>query len=250
MDKFDSMLEANAITHRALQKCKSLIISRESILKEEVESYVGMLLTQNGVVSSFKGVYDYPYNMCISINDEVIHGIPKEKAMIVKGDIVSLDFGVIYNGYCADAAISFVNEEKKVTVLSKKHKLVKKTSSALENAIVALQDNFPNCKVSQIIKAIQEEGKGYGVIDTYGGHGIGEALHEKGIFIPNSFEALPMDFDLNIGDYFTLEPMFTLGTIETITDEDGYTIKTEDGSLSAHFEYSLTITKEGVVILK
>jgi len=250
MNKFESMLEANRITHVALEKCKETILARETITKVEVETLVKFVMTTNNVVSSFKDVYDYPYNMCVSVNDEVIHGVPKEDAKIVKGDLVSLDFGVIYNGYCADAAISFINNTVELNPISKKRKLVRKTKKALDESVRALQDSFPNCKISDIIKAIQTCGEGYGIIDSYGGHGIGENLHDKGLFIPNSFKGFTEDKELQVGDYFTIEPMFTLGSTKTITDKDGYTIKTEDGSLAAHFEYSIAITKDGVIVLK
>jgi len=248
--KFDSMLEANRITHEVLENCKKVIMDREHITKAEVETLAEFSLTRHSVKSSFKGVGGFPSIICICVNDEIIHGLPKAEQTIVKGDLVSLDFGVKVNGYCADAAISFINDTKISNPISKKRKLVRATQEALELSVKALETTFPNCKVSDITKVIESYKDDYGIVVGFGGHGIGKALHDGSIFVPNTWNNLQTDKYLKAGDYFTIEPMFTLGSIDTIVDEDGFTVKTADGSLSAHFEYSITITKDGVVILK
>lgn len=249
MEKFDCMMEANKIAHEVLQKCKNLVITRETITKEEIAIFVDCQMTMKNVQPAFKGIHGFPYSICISINDEAIHGIAEGRT-IVKGDLVSLDFGVIYEGYCSDAAISFVNDVVISNPITKKRRLVRKTKQALEEAVKELQRTFPNCKVSDISKTIQKYGVNYGIITAYGGHGIGKKVHESRIFVPNTTENMEEDLELSIGDYFTIEPMFTLGSGTVIDSSDGFTIKTLDGSLAAHFEYSLTITKEGVVVLK
>lgn len=248
--KFDSMLEANKITHEILEHCKNTILERDSISKAEVETLAEFGLTRHDVQPAFKGVKGFPSSICICVNDEIIHGLPKEEQIIVKGDLVSLDFGVKVNGYCADAAISFVNDTKISNPISKKRKLVRATQEALELAVKALETTFPNCKIKDITQIIESYKEDYGIVVGYGGHGIGKELHDSRIFIPNTWNKLHIDKQLNIGDYFTIEPMFTLGSVDTITDKDGFTVKTADGSLSAHFEYSVAITKEGVVVLK
>jgi len=247
--KYEAMAEANKITHKILEHCKETILNRESISKIEVETLAEMAYTREGLEPAFKGVYNYPSCICISINDEIVHGVPKEQR-IVKGDLVSLDFGVKVNGYNGDAAISFINNTSVSNPLSKKRKLVRATKEALDNAVLALQESFPNCKISDIVSVMESYRKGYGIVEGYGGHGIGKQLHDSSIFVPNTWSGLKCDKALNIGDYFTIEPMFTLGKPEIIIDGDGYTIKTADGSLAAHFEYTLTITKNGVVVLK
>jgi methionyl aminopeptidase len=248
--KLENMREANRITHEVLQMCKSVILGREEITKEEVQILAEIALSRYNVKSAFQGIGNFPGIMCICVNDEIIHGLP-DNSKIVKGDIVSLDFGVIKNGYYSDAAISFVNGSKATTFLSKKKKIVKDTEFALNEAIRVLRENFPNCKLSHITGTIEEIAKaeGYGIVSGYGGHGIGKELHEKELFIPNSWEGFENDIDLKIGDFFTIEPMFTLGTGESIIGEDFFTIKTKDGSLSTHFEVSLAITEKGVEIL-
>lgn len=249
MNKFDYMLESNRITHEVLQKCKEMIILRGAITKEEINVFVDCQMTMYGVTPAFKGIGGFPYSICVSVNDEAIHGIADENR-IVNGDLVSLDFGVVYEGHCSDAAISFINDTTISNPISKKRRLVRRTKQALDEAINALKSAFPNCKVSDISKTIQEYGASYGIVTAFGGHGIGTEVHEKHIFVPNTLDFFNEDQDLNIGDFFTIEPMFTLGSGELINAEDGFTMKTIDGSLAAHFEYSIAITKDGVVVLK
>lgn len=248
--KFESILEANKITHEVLEHCKQVILIRQEINKKEVETLAEFDLTKHDVEPAFKGVQGFPSIICVCINDEVIHGVPKEGQKIVKGDIVSLDFGVKVNGYCADAAISFVNNTKISNPITKKRRLVRATQQALEEAVKSLEESFPECKVSDITRIMESYRKDYGIVIGFGGHGIGKELHDSKIFIPNSWGSGQKDMYLKVGDYFTIEPMFTLGSGETITDKDGFTVKTADGSLSAHFEYSITITPDGVVVLK
>jgi len=250
-NKFESMLEANKITHQILEACKKLVLaSDKSIATTEVSKYAQFGLSRLGVESAFKGIDNFPDIMCISINDTIIHGLPDEDLKIKKGDIVSLDFGVKVDGYCADAAITFVNDRNKLAIFNKKHKLVNDTEQALHDSIKALEKTFPNCKISDITKAVDKYKENYGIVEGYGGHGIGKSLHDKNIFIPNTVDNLRKDKELKIGDYFTIEPMFTLGTGDIIKADDGFSIKTADESLSAHFEYSITITEDGIKILK
>lgn len=250
-NKLESMLEANRATHKILESCKNLILNSDKpIATSEVSKYAQFGLSRLGLESAFKGFKGFPDVMCISVNDVVIHGLPSEDIKIVKGDIVSLDFGIKVNGYCSDAAITFVNDTGALASLNKKHKLVKDTEQALNDAIAALEKTFPLCKVSDITKAIAQYESNYGIVLGYGGHGIGKSVHESHIFIPNTLDGLHQDRDLKIGDYFTIEPMFSLGKGETFVDKDGFSVKTADGSLSAHFEYSMTITKDGILILK
>lgn len=248
--KFKAMLEANRITHEVLEHCKKVILDREIINKEEIETLAEFALTKHNIESAFKGVGGFPNIICVCINDEIIHGLPKVGQKIVKGDLVSLDFGVKIDGYCADAAISFVNDKKIANPISKKRKLVRATKEALEVSVKALKCSFPNCKVSDVTRVIESYNKEYGIIKGFGGHGIGKDLHESRLFIPNTWCFSQRDSYLKEGDFFTIEPMFSLGSENTIVDKDGFTIKTIDGSVSAHFEYSIAITKDGVIVLK
>lgn len=261
--KFESMKEANRITHRILEGAKQLILNADSITSFEVNQYATFVANRFGVLPAFLNYKGFPASMCISVNDAVCHGLPTENYKIKKGDLVSLDFGVKVDGYCADAAISFVNRKpsilptslslKKLADLKLKCHLVDTTKEALDKAVEALQNSYPNCKISDITKVIDDYKDKYGIIYGYGGHSIGKDVHEEGIFIPNHFDTIHPDKSLKIGDYFTIEPMFAIGSgiVNTVVDkEDGMTIRTENGALSAHFEYSLTITSEGVIVLK
>jgi methionyl aminopeptidase len=249
-NQLESQREANRITHEVLEACKVFILDSDEITKEEVNTLAQIHITRYLVESAFKGVGGFPDVMCISVNDEVIHGTCGT-AKIVKGDLVSLDFGVIVDGYYADAAISFVNNSLIKDPISKKRKLVRETKRALDEAVNNLKLHFPKCKLSNIIHTVEKVAvdNGYGIVLGYTGHGIGKTLHDTRILVPNKWELHQEDQDLKIGSFFTIEPMFTLGSPEVIIGEDKYTIKTKDGSLSAHFEYSIAITKEGVEVL-
>lgn len=248
--KLESMLEANKLTHKVLEHCKKVILDRQTITKKEIETLAEFALTRHKAESAFKGVKGFPSVICVCINDEIIHGVPKEGQKIVKGDLVSLDFGIKINGYCADAAISFINDTIIYNPMRKKRKLVRITKEALEEAVKSLKQSFPNCKVSDITRIMESYRKDYGIVERFGGHGVGKELHDSRIFIPNSWSSGQKDMYLKPGDYFTIEPMFTLGSGKTITDKDGFTIKTADSSLSAHFEYSIAITSDNVIVLK
>lgn len=249
--KFETMLEANKMTHQILESCKRLILNSDKpIATTEVSKYAQFALNRLGVEAAFRDVNGFSDIMCISLNDAVIHGLPNEEIFIKKGDVVSLDFGIILDEYYSDAAITFINDRKISNPISKKRKLVRATEQALDDAIQALRKSYPNCKISDITKAINKYEENYGIVSDYGGHGIGKGLHESDIFIPNSWHNFHKDRSLKIGEYFTIEPMFTLGLRETFVAEDGFTIKTIDNSLSAHFEYSIAITEDGVIILK
>jgi len=199
------------------------------------------------VKPAFLGYKGYPGIICISVNDEIVHGIPKDEKSIKKGDIVSLDFGVIVNEYCSDMAISFVNKRFS---FGKKQALVEATKQALDDAISILKKTYPNCYLSDITAAIAKYSKKYGIVYSYGGHGVGKEVHESWIFVPNSWRNFEKDMKLPIDSVFTIEPMFTLGSSEVKIDKNGWTVRTEDGSLAAHFEYSIAITNKGIEVLK
>lgn len=252
MEKLTALRVANELTSSVLSNLKSFILREKVVTTEEVnlraERLVKLLnFGRNKVEPAFKNYKGFPASVCISINDTVVHGLPSKEKLIKRGDLVSLDFGIKYNGYCADMAISFVNSRFS---FGKKQKLVEATKEALDLAIANLEKQYPNCYLSNITSAIEEKGKNYGIVYKYGGHGIGKEVHQGNLFVPNSWKAFKKDQTLPIETVFTIEPMFTLGTGEIVIGEDGYSIKTKDGSLAAHFEYSIMITNKGVEVLK
>jgi len=249
-EKIEIMLEANKLTHKILDNCVKLIKNSDKpIATSEVSKYVRFLLTRASVKSAFRGLYGFPDVMCISVNDAIIHGVPSEDVIIKEGDVVSLDFGIIMEGYCSDAAITFLNQ-KKVLPGNKKNKLIKDTKKALDNAVMALDSNFPRCRIYDITKMIDMFQNKYGIVDNFGGHEIGKNVHESSLFIPNTINTLKHDTELKVGQVITIEPMFTLGSPDNYVSEDGFTIKTKDKSISAHFEYSIAITENGILVLK
>ncbi len=186
----------------------------------------------------------YPAALCVSINDEVVHGLPKKSKIIKEGDLVSIDFGAIIDGYAGDSAITVavgeVSEEKK--------RLMEATKKALDRAV---EKAVAGGWLSDIVEAIHSTAEEYGVYPVlkYGGHGIGRRVHEEP-FVPNNRKDLSKkDLKLRQGMVLAIEPMFSLGTEETYCDGDGWTVRTKDGSPSAHFEHTVAVTKEGPIVL-
>lgn len=197
------------------------IIAREEIKKR-------------GAIPSFKGYRGYPANLCVSINDEVVHGIPGERTL-KGGDIVSLDLGAIYKGFHGDAAVTVGVGE----VSTSARKLMETTEGALMAGIKAARGG---ARLGDISAVIQEyaESRGYSVVREYTGHGIGREMHEEPQ-IP-SFGLPGTAPELKKGMTLALEPMVNIGDWRTRTDDDHWTVRTADGSLSAHFEHDIAIT--------
>jgi len=251
MNKLDALRTANTITDAILCDLKSFILREQVLSTEEVAIRAERIMKlmsvgSDNIEAAFKGYKGFPSSICISLNDEVVHGIPHKNRLIKKGDLVSLDFGVRYKGYCSDMAISFVNSKFS---FGKKQKLVEDTKKALDNAISDLKKER-TYHLSTITSAITRSAKEYGVVSDYGGHQIGQEVHEGTLFIPNCWKGLQKDQILPVGTIFTIEPMLTLGKGETKVDSNGWTVRTKDGSLAAHFEYSLAITENGIEVLK
>ncbi len=195
-----------------------------------------------GVVPAFKGYRGYPANICTSVNDVVVHGIPREKMILKSGDIVSLDFGVVYKGFCGDGALSFsigdADDEKK--------RLMKVTEESLYKGI---EKAAVGNTVGDISHAIQfhAESHGYNVVRELVGHGIGRSMHEEPQ-VPNYGE--PGEGPkLREGMVLAIEPMVNAGTADVVLDSDGWTVYTADGKLSAHYEHTVAITENGTEIL-
>lgn len=191
---------------------------------------------------SFLGYYGFPDVICISINDEIIHGIPSADKIVQQGDIISLDFGVTYHGMVTDSAISFIIGPGR----SSDSLLVSKTEAALNAAIDILK---PGIKVGDISSTVQGvlERAGLGIVKEYVGHGVGHELHEEPN-IPNygvKGEGPILAENMTIA----IEPMATLGTDKTVVDQDGWTVRTKDGSRAAHFEHTVLITSKGGQII-
>jgi methionyl aminopeptidase len=203
------------------------------------------LIHAAGAVSNFKGYRGtYPATICTSVNDEIVHGIPSATRVLAEGDLLSLDFGCIWEGFHSDSAVSlFVGG---VAPSPEAERLVKVTEAALDAAVAAV---VPGARLSDIGAAIEGVAtpEGLGIVREYGGHGIGRAMHEDP-FIQN-YGPAGRGPALKPGLTVALEPMLNLGGEETRLLADDWTVVTADGSLSAHFEHTVAVTEDGHEIL-
>ena len=205
---------------------------------EEVESFI----RDHGASPAFKGYRGFPATVCISINDEVVHGIPSAHRRMKDGDIVGFDLGCIVEGYYADCAVTLPLGE----VPPRVQELLDVTRESLEKAIVECRSGR---RLSDVSHAVQRhvEPHGFGIVRTFVGHGIGRALHEEPQ-VPN-FGDPGRGPQLKPGMVLAIEPMVTLGGHDVRILEDGWTAVTQDGSLAAHFEHTIAITETGPEVL-
>jgi methionyl aminopeptidase len=199
-------------------------------------------MNELGAVSAFKGYHDYPAVLCTSVNEQVIHGIPNEHTVLKSGDVVSVDCGVVIDGYYSDAAVTHAVGEVSPAVA----KLLRVTEASL---YAAIDKAVPGGRLGDISNAVQVmcDAQGYGIVRDFVGHGIGKSMHEDPQ-LPN-FGPAGKGPRLKAGMVLAIEPMINLGTADVKVLEDGWTAITTDGSMSAHFEHTVAITKDGPVIL-
>jgi methionyl aminopeptidase len=207
----------------------------------ELDAVAGRELEKLGAKPSFKGYRGFPANLCVSVNDEIVHGIPGER-VLAEGDIVSLDLGAIVDGFQGDAALTVGIGE----ISPEAERLVETTRGALQAGVDKAR---AGARLGDISAAIQQyaESRGYGVIREYTGHGIGREMHEEPQ-IPN-FGLAGTGPLLRRGMTLALEPMVSIGDWRTRLDGNHWTVLTVDGSLAAHFEDTVAITDDGAEIL-
>jgi methionyl aminopeptidase len=198
-------------------------------------------IRSHGATPSFKGYHGYPASLCISLDDEVVHGIPGERT-IRDGQVVSIDAGAIYQGWHGDGARTFIVGESRPDVA----KLIETTRTAMMAGIAAA---IPGNHIGDIAAAVEDIAApgGYGIVRQYVGHGIGTAMHEEPQ-VPNFRSGNP-GMKLTAGMCLAIEPMLTMGSADVETRPDGWTVVTKDGSIAAHFEHTITITDQGPQIL-
>lgn len=235
-----SLREANRIVAKILDVLERQIAP--GIRTMELEETASALCREYAVVPSFKGYNGFPFTICCSVNEEIVHGFPSERRL-KEGDIVSVDMGVIYEGFHGDSARTFAVGE----IGKKSRQLLEVTRDAL---YLGIEQARVGNQLYDISKAIQEhvESFGFGIVRRFVGHGIGRKLHEKPEvpnFVPSDKEGLP----LKQGMVLAIEPMVTLGSYEVQIMPDHWTAVTRDHSLSAHFEHSVAITAQGPEIL-
>ena len=196
-----------------------------------------------GGTPTFLGQYGFPDVICISLNDEIVHGIPSPKRVIKAGDIVSLDFGVTYDDMITDSAVSVVAGNLKN---EKIHKLLRDTQASLSAGVSVIKSGVRVGDISSKIQNVLDKG-GYGIVRDMVGHGVGHQLHEEPN-IPN-YGKPGTGPKLSAGMTIAVEPMATLGDYRVFIDIDGWTVRSNDKSWSAHFEHTVLITDKGAEIL-
>ena len=208
----------------------------------DIDKFIEEIIHKSKAMPSFKTVRDYSHATCISVNDEVVHGIPSKKKIIKKGDIVKIDIGVVKSGYFADACRTFVVKP----ISQNADKLISVTSESLELGIEAM---YPGNRLGDVGAAIQQyvESNGFSVVRDYTGHGVGFAVHELPSVLHYGVKGKGRL--IQEGMVLALEPMVNEGTYDVMVLDDGWTAVTEDGKLSAQFEHTIAVTKDGPVIL-
>ncbi len=238
--EIEAMRRAGAIVGRFFEEINRHVRSGVATihLEEFAEEYVAKL----GVRGAFKGYLGYPANLCTSINEEVVHGIPSGTRVLREGDIVSIDFGVVLDGYYGDAARTFAVGK----ISPEAEKLLTTTERALEKAIGA---SLPGNRLGDISWAVQKEAEaeGFSVVRDFVGHGIGKTLHEEPQ-VPN-FGSSGTGPKLMPGMVLAIEPMVNEGGYPVEVLSDGWTVVTRDRKRSAHFEDVVAITQDGNRIL-
>ena len=216
---------------------------RPGVTTKSLDRLADTFIRDHGALPSFLNYNGFPASLCISINDTVVHGIPDEKTIIKEGDIVSVDCGVILNGWQGDSAYTFACGE----IPAELQRLLDVTKESLERGI---EKAVAGNRVGDIGYAIQQyvESEGFSVVRDFVGHGIGKSMHEKPE-IPN-YGRRGTGQLLKEGMVICIEPMINMGTYEVFVDEeDDWTVVTRDGKLSAHYENTILITEDGCEIL-
>lgn len=238
--EIELMRKSGKITYGALCGLKDFI--KPGITTKDIDKFVYDYIVSHDATPSFLGYEGFPATACVSINDMVVHGIP-DNTKLKNGDIVSVDVGSIYKGYHSDSAYTYIVGE----VDEKTAKFVRNTQKALYDGISVIKEGI---KLNEVCKAIEHVARenGYGVFECLTGHGVGRELHEDP-FIPNLSNHESEGIILKSGMTLAIEPMFSLGTKNVWLLDDEWGIVTRDGSLAAHFEHTILVTKDGYEIL-
>jgi methionyl aminopeptidase len=237
--EIDLMDEANRIVHRVLDEVGARVVPGATT--RELNAAAERVIRAAGGAPAFLHYRGFPATLCIALNDVIVHGIPNDNPL-VEGDIVGVDCGVMYKGYYGDAARTFAVGRVKPEA----EQLLQVTREAL---LLAVEQVGPGAHLGDIGFAVQShaERHGFSVVRNFSGHGIGTSLHEEPE-VPN-FGKPGKDKRLKPGMVLAIEPMVNAGSDKVRMDPDGWTARTEDGSLSAHFEFSVAVTPHGSRVL-
>jgi methionyl aminopeptidase len=238
--EIEKMHRAGQVVHEVLELVRRHV--KPGATTYDLEKAAEARLTELGVKAAFKGYHGFPCVLCTSVNSEVVHGIPSPKRVLREGDIVSVDFGVVVDGYYGDAAITVPVG----AIDAKAARLLEATEASLRAGIAAVR---PGATLGDVGAAVQGvvEGEGFSVVRDFVGHGIGVRMHEDPQ-VPNFGEA-GQGMKLKAGMVIAIEPMVNAGKPDVKVLDDGWTAVSTDGSMSAHFEHTVAVTADGARIL-
>jgi methionyl aminopeptidase len=242
--ELEIMAEAGRITALALQAAAAAVAPGVSTL--EIDRVAEEVIREAGAIPSFKGYRGYPATVCVEVNEVVVHGIPRAEEVLREGDVVGLDVGACYEGFHGDSALTVGCGE----VSEEAQRLMDVTAASLEAGIAAAVVGNLLGDISQAIEAVVQAAE-FSCVRDLVGHGIGRQMHEAPQ-VPNFYDPRQCtDYDLLLRPGMTLaiEPMVNAGGPELRLEADQWTLRTADGELSAHFEHTIAVTKEGPVIL-
>ncbi|HSE48811.1 MAG TPA: type I methionyl aminopeptidase [Terriglobales bacterium] len=239
--ELEKMRRSGGIVRTVLDELRAM--AKPGVSTMDLERHAEKRVRELGAKPAFKGYHDYPCVLCTSVNNEIVHGIPSEKRKLADGDIVSIDCGVVLDGYYGDAAITVAVGEK---ITPTAQKLLQVTEASLARAIEKVRIGNT---VGDVGAAVQEvvEANGFSVVRDFVGHGIGTKLHEDPQ-VPN-FGTPGHGARLREGMVLAIEPMVNAGKPGARVLADNWTAVTEDGSISAHFEHCVAVTKDGPLVL-
>jgi methionyl aminopeptidase len=247
--EIELMRKAGAVVADVLLKLKE--IAEPGVTTARLDRVALEMAADAGVEVLFKGVrtpmskIPFPGAICVSINEQVVHGIPSEDTKLKNGDILSIDFGVRLDGYCADAAVTIAIGE----ISEDRRRLMNATKHVLD---IAIEKSAPSVRWSQVAAEMQKhaESAGFSVVRDFVGHGIGRKMHEEPR-VPNfvSDDLLENDIVLAKGMVLAVEPMINAGSSAVRTLKNGWTVVTRDGKCSAHFEHTIAIVENGCQVL-
>jgi methionyl aminopeptidase len=245
-DELQAMRAAGLVVARTLTLLTSHV--KPGVSTGELDELAEQSIRDAGAVPSFKGYHGYPASICASVNDQVVHGIPASTQVLAEGDLLSIDCGAILDGWHGDSAVTVPVGSVGADDLA----LSAATRKAMVAGIAAIR---PDARLTDVSHAIEQavhdaeraDGRRYGIVPDYGGHGIGTSMHMEP-FLPN-FGRPGKGPRLRTGMALAVEPMLTLGDPDTDELDDGWTVVTSDGSRAAHWEHSVAVTDDGPWIL-
>ncbi len=234
------MRRAGKVVREVLELVRARV--KPGVSTFDLEKAAADRLKELGVKAAFKGYHGYPCVLCTSVNDEVVHGIPSPKRVLKQGDIVSVDFGVVVDGYYGDSAITVPVGE----IDADSARLLRVTEASLQAGIAAVKPGNTLGDVGAAVQGVVER-EGFSVVRDFVGHGIGSQMHEEPQ-VPN-FGRAGQGMKLKAGMVIAIEPMVNAGRPDVMVLEDGWTAVAKDGSRSAHFEHTVAVTADGARIL-